>query len=354
VWTAVLLVLVFGGVALVGSFLMARRMVRPIQELNEAVGRIIRDGDLTQEIQVRSTDEIGQLAASFGGMVRKLREVPLSLQESANVLTTAVKNLTQSTGEQSRSITQQATALQETQVTAQEIKQTSLLAAQKAATVLSVAERADELARNGETAIEMTMAGLNDIRQQVGEIAQKIVELGERTQQIGGITQTVKDLADQSNMLALNAAIEAVRSGEHGKGFAVVATEVKSLAEQSRRSTAEVRQVLGEVQKRANRTVLTTEESTRSLQAAMRAAQHAGEVIRQLADLGAQLSQAVAEIAHQADQQVTGIGQINGAVRDISQVASQYVSSTKQAELAAKDLSSLGDRLRQLLMSAGR
>jgi methyl-accepting chemotaxis protein len=109
--------------------------------------------------------------------------------------------------------------------------------------------------------------------------------------------------------------------------------------------------VLGDVQKRANRSVLSTEESTRSLEAAVRAAQHAGEVIRELAELGTRLSGAVGEIAQSASQQATGIGQITQAVRDISNVASQYVSSTKQSELAVRDLTGLGDRLRHLLVT---
>jgi methyl-accepting chemotaxis protein len=199
-------------------------------------------------------------------------------------------------------------------------------AAETAATALKAA--AD--ARAGGEAVERTVEAMRDITERI---------------------DIIEEIAHATNLLALNAAIEASRAGEHGKGFSVVAGEVKSLAEQSRRATAEARQVLGEIQKRANRSVLSTEESTRSLEAAVRAAQHAGEVIRELADLGARLSGAVGEIAQNAAHQANGIGQITQAVRDISNVASQYVSSTQQAELAVRDLTTLGDRLRQLLVT---
>src|SRR5438132_9958027 len=124
-------------------------------------------------------------------MVEKLRGIPLSLQESTELLSTAVANLNRSTGEQSQTLTRQAAALQETQVTAQQIKHTSLLAAQKAENVLQVAERADSISRSGEAAIEQSLSGMSDLRSRVEEISQKILQLSERTVQIGGITQTV-------------------------------------------------------------------------------------------------------------------------------------------------------------------
>jgi methyl-accepting chemotaxis protein len=215
------LLIVSAGVA--AAAFLSRSIVRPLRELTDAAAHIVESGDLTRPIQVQGGAEVGQLSRSFAQMVERLRSVTQNLQQAAEALNASTEQLNSSAAEQSQTVSRQASALQETQVTAQEIRQTSLLAAQKADSVLSVAERADELSRAGEAALEQTLTGLNDIRTQVQEIAAKILELGERTVQIGSITQTVKDLADQSNMLALNAAIEAVRSGEHGKGFGVVA-----------------------------------------------------------------------------------------------------------------------------------
>src|SRR5262245_18149463 len=118
---------------------MARRMVRPINTLNSVIYRIVRERDLTQKIDIESNDEIGELAATFARMVERLREIPASLKESTRLLIESVDNLGSSTNEQHQSISRQAAALQQTQVTVQEIKQTSLLAAQKAETVLRVA-----------------------------------------------------------------------------------------------------------------------------------------------------------------------------------------------------------------------
>src|SRR5207253_8764623 len=122
------------------------------------------------------------------------------------------------------------------------------------------------------------------IRLQMEAIAESIAGLSEQTQAISEIITTVNDLADQSNLLAVNAAIEAAKAGEQGKGFAVVAQEVRNLAEQSKQATAQVRTILGEIQRAANAAVLATEQGTRVVEGGMGLTQRAGDVIGQLAD----------------------------------------------------------------------
>ena len=101
---------------------------------------------------------------------------------------------------------------------------------------------------------------MNHIREQMESIADSVVRLSEQGQAISEIIATVNDIAEESNLLAVNAAIEATRAGEFGKGFAVVAQEVKSLAEQSRQATAQVRTILMEVQKATSAAVMATEQ----------------------------------------------------------------------------------------------
>jgi methyl-accepting chemotaxis protein len=334
-WLAVGLAIVVGGAAAFLSFFMARRLVKPINALNIAVDRIVREGDLTQQVAVETQDEIGQLAATFGKMVVRLREIPASLGESTRLLTESVTNLTGSTNEQSESITRQAAALQETQVTVQEIKQTSLLAAQKAEAVLKVAERAHEIGREGEVAIERSLGALTSIREQVDQIAEKITGLTERTRQIGIITETVKDLADQSNMLALNAAIEAVRSGEHGKGFAVVAREIRNLADQSIQATIRVREVLEDIAAATQTAVTITEKGAVKMEAGLGEVRTSGESLRELSGIVKENAAAVRQIAAAVSQQNAGITQIFAAVNDLNKMMEDTV---KRLEATGKSV----------------
>jgi methyl-accepting chemotaxis protein len=313
------------------------RLFAPIRELTRVAGEIVR-GDLTQTVQVRSADEIGELAGAFGQMLEKLREIPLRLRESTQLLTVSVDSLSKSTTAHGETVSRQATALQETQVTVQEIKQTSQLAAQKAEAVLKVAERADEISRSGEVAIAQSLGGLADIRSQVEEIAQKIGKLQERTRQIGLITETVKDLADKSNMLALNAAIEAVRSGEHGKGFAVVAREIRSLADQSIQSTNRVREILEDLGNAIRTAVSITEKGAQKMEGGLVQMTVSGESLRELSSIVKDNAAAVRQIAAAVSQQNAGISQIFGAVSDLNQLMDDTISRLEHTGKAVETL----------------
>ncbi len=337
------LLVVAGGVAAVS--LLSRSIVGPLRELTDAAAHIVQSGDLTRPIHVSAGGEVGQLALSFSQMVERLRSVIENLQQASEALNASTEQLNASSAEQSQTVARQASALQETQVTAQEIRQTSLLAAQKADSVLSVAERADELSRTGEAALEQTLVGLNDIRAQVQEIAAKILELGERTVQIGSITQTVKDLADQSNMLALNAAIEAVRSGENGKGFGVVAREIRALADQSIESTDRVRELLDDIGNSVAVAVRITERGSQRMEAGLEQVRTYGKNLAELSNIIQDNASAVRQIAAAVGQQNVGINQITTAVSDLSKMMDETVSRIGATGEAATTLQVISDQL---------
>jgi len=170
--------LAFGGgivvclaLALLLTFSLQRRLVVPLGRLKDVTARIVEHGDLTQTIQVRSGDEIGELAGSFARLVAKLREIPSSLHEASQVLARSVGALGVTANEQRDSILRQATALDETQVTANEIRQTSAAAAQKAEHVLQVVARADEVSRAGAESLERSLSGLSEIGASVVSMA---------------------------------------------------------------------------------------------------------------------------------------------------------------------------------------
>src|SRR5581483_4850456 len=97
---------------------------------------------------------------------------------------------------------------------------------------------------------------------------------------VGDIIATVEDLAQQSNLLSVNAAIEAAKAGENGRGFAVVAQEVKSLSEQSRQATTQVRTILSDIQKAAAAAVMATEQGTKAVESGGKQTEAAGESIQ--------------------------------------------------------------------------
>jgi methyl-accepting chemotaxis protein len=335
---ALLTMTVVLGIGLAILAVALSRIIDPIQELSELTRRIVEEGDLTQEVRVESQDEVGVLAGHFKAMVERLREIPRTLSAQSAALDTAVKALEAATAAQNTVVTRQATALQETQVTAEEIRQTSQVAARSAEGILADIGSAEQAGERGTKALEQSLSGLESILASVRSTAGNIADLGERSRQIGGITGTVKDLADQSNMLALNAAIEAVRSGEHGKGFALVAREIRRLADQSIQSTERVREILEGVRAAVGDAVAGSEEGARRVEQSLGQMRASAEGLRSLAGVVRDSSAAVRQIATAVNQQNAGVSQVFAAVVDQNKMMEE---SVKQLEGTLKAVGSL-------------
>ncbi len=332
----------------IAALLLSRSITRPITRLNEAVRHIVQEGDLTQTLEVHSTDEVGELAESFSQMVDNLRASVRSLQRGTRVLTDTVTELTRTAEQQENNLTHQATALQQTQVTAEEIKQTSLVAANKASAVLEVATRAEELGHSGEQALQISMVGFQRLSAQMEEMIERIGRLNHRAQQIGGITLTVKDLADRSNMLALNAAIEAVRSGEHGKGFSIVAKEIRTLANQSIQATSQVREILNDITQAIILTVKLSEEGRARMETGMKQARASGGSIQALSAIVQDNVGAVRQISSAVNQQNVGIEQITSAVTDLSQMMADTMEGLQASQRVTQALRDVAAQMEEV------
>lgn len=347
------------------AMMIARRITRPLKVLGDSVQRIGR-GELDHPIVVRSPDEIGTLADAIRKMVDDLRKSMVradvekasrervedllgNIREAIARLTSSTTEILASTAEQAAGAQEQAAAITQTVSTVDEVTQTASQAADRARGMGDSVQRSLETGLAGRGTVEASIAAMNQLKEQVESTAENILALAEQAQAIGEIIATVNDIADQTNILALNAAIEASRAGEHGKGFAVVAAEVKALADQSKRATQQVRQILGEIQKATNTSVLSTEEVTKGVAAAIRAGGKSSQTINALADTLADVSQAASQIVASSGQQATGMAQISQAMKNLETVARQYLVATRQVEQAAHNLNVLGTELAGLI-----
>ena len=324
-------------------------LVRPIVALTQATSRVVNEGDLSQKIEPKSRDEVGELAASFARMLDKLRDIPLLLRSSVEELASAVGGLTQLTRDQTAAVQRQAASLAEASATTQEIKQTSGLAATKAKAVFQIAEKAEEFSVAGQTAIEGSIRGLQDIRTQVDAIVARIGNLSEQTLQVGEIIESVKDLADQSNVLALNAGIEAAKAGEFGKGFAVVAREMRSLADQSIQSTARIRDILSEIRAAIRATVSITDEGSRNMEQSMEQIRVSGENLREMTAIIQESSKSAQQIAASVSQQNAGIEQISAALHGLNGAMEETVRGIRLAEKSVEDLKKTSSRISEIV-----
>lgn len=273
------------------------------------------------------------------------RTITRQLRESIAQLSSSSAEILATTTQVASGAAETAAAVSETTATVEEVKQTAQHASQKAQYVSDTAQKASNVSQAGRQAVDEAIQGMRRIQEQMESIAGSIVQLSEQSHAIGEIIATVNDLAEQSNLLAVNAAIEATRAGEQGKSFSVVAQEIKSLAEQSRQATSQVRRILGDIQKATNVAVLATEQGNKAVEAGVKQSGETGESIRLLSASINEAAQAATQIAASSQQQMVGMDQIVLAMNNIKQASEQNVLGTKQAELAAQGLYEMGGKL---------
>ena len=322
------------------------QMTQSLRETARAAERIAA-GDLTVEMRPKSEKDV--LGNAFAAMRNNLRGAIEEIQKSVNVFTSSASEIAAAATQVASGAAETAAAVNETTVTVEEVKQTAQLSSQKSKYVSESAQKAVQISQSGRKSVEEAIEAMNRIREQMESIAESIVRLSEQSQAIGAIIATVNDLAEQSNLLAVNASIEAAKAGEQGRGFAVVAQEVKSLAEQSKQATAQVRTILSDIQKATSASVMATEQGSKAVEAGVKQSVQAGESVHKLAESIAEAAQTATQIAASSQQQMAGMDQMTLAMENIKQASEQNVTSTKQTEIAAQNIQELGQTLKQLV-----
>jgi methyl-accepting chemotaxis protein len=335
----------------ISAFLLTRQQAQGFHAIQSSIEGLANGAP--QPPSWVTTDELGDLARAIGRAFDKLRQFSGSLARTAHTLGGSADWLHQSNLSQSKALSRQAAALQEAQVTAQEIQQTSQVTAQKATGMLEQAGNFEEVGRKGETAIQASLQSLQEIRTQVEQMTASIRALGERTQQIDSIARVVKDLADRSNMLAINAAIEAVRAGEMGKGFGIVAREMRTLADQSAKATNNVRDMLGELAESARSTVSMIEAGVEKVASSLEQLKGSGDNMRALSGMVRDNVAVVRQISATVNQQDVGIQQIFQAIRDLNQIMSETLGQVGQTGQVTEEVRGVAGEVKQLVTEYG-
>lgn len=322
-----------------------------IGPLNVAAAYVdkISSGVVPPPITDNYNGDFNTLKNNLNRMSDRLREMLAGISDAANNLSSATAEILAATTQQASGASEQSAAISQTTTTVEEVKASSEQAAMRAQDVATASQRTVEVARGGQGSVQATIESMGVIKERVEGISENLLALSDQTQQIGEIIAKVNEIASQSNMLALNASVEAARAGEHGKGFAVVATEVRSLAEQSRQATEQIKAILSEIQKATNSTVMATEEGVKGVDRGVQLSAQSREAIEQLSSVINESAQVAAQVVASGQQQQTGIEQIALAMQNINQVTMQSLASTRQTEKSAQNLNELARRMSEIL-----
>ena len=309
--------MVFG--LLLGQSLL-RGIRRPLAHLTRGIASV-RAGNLSQEVPVYSSDELGQMAGDFNTMVASLRAMVQEVRQGAEGVTEASSQIASGNNDLSSRTEQAAASLQQAAASLDTLT----------STVRKTADSAH--AANGIASSAASSAG------QCGDLVQQVVlsmaGIQTSSSRIADITAVIDGIAFQTNILALNAAVEAARAGEQGRGFAVVAGEVRLLAQRSAEAAREIKALI--------------EASRDEVESGSRLVQEAGSAMSQIVRQVAEVSHVIQAITQDARIQLSEIGGVNQSMGQLEQMTQQNAALVEQAAAASSSLRDQADRMADVM-----
>ncbi len=424
----ILVAILFGAAA---AYLLRTFTTTPVIRVAEAASGLAR-GDLNQQVEATSKDELGTLAESFNAMaanlanmIRGIREAykrvdegreqiqtnalqvlegsrsqVASLEEISSAITEMnsslkgvagnVENLSASSEETSSSIMEMAATIEQvsghirslsesvddtassiaemvssiqqvdksiellsnlisdTAVSIKEMESSIRQVEKSAASSHTLSEQVTTNAEMGMRSVEMTIGGMEKIKQAVFRSSDVITKLGNSSEEIGKILNVIDDVAEQTNLLALNAAIIAAQAGEHGKGFAVVAEEIRGLAERTGSSTKEIDTLIRAVQRDVGNAVQTMSGGSQAVEEGVKLSVQAGENLKKILDSARNSSDMAKEIANATEEQSRGIRSINQAIEQVREMTMQITKATTEQKGGSEQIISAVENMREM------
>lgn len=293
-------------------------LITPLNNVIENI-RQIAAGVLDNKIEIRGTNELGQLARTLRHMQDELGHMVGKVRNSAGMILQSASDISVGNKDLSSRTEQQAVALEETAASMVELTATVKLNADNASQASQLALNASEIARQGGDVIDT--------------VIHTMVDITDSSQKIADITNVINGIASQTNILALNAAVEAARAGEQGRGFAVVASEVRNLAQRSAEAAKEIKMLI--------------DDSVIKVGTGSSQVESAGKTMREIVAAVSRVTTIMTEIASASLEQSRGIDQVGIAVTEMDRTTQQNSLLVRESASSAVALEGEAIQMRQ-------
>jgi len=313
-------VVLAAGLGISAAVWLARSITGPINSA-VLVAQTVAAGDLTQRIDVHSSDETGKLLQALKEMNDELATIVGQIRSGSDTIATASAQIASGNLDLSSRTEEQASSLEETASSMEELT----------STVRQNADNARQASRLAETASGIAVKGGNAVSQ----VVETMDAIQESSKKMADIIGVIDGIAFQTNILALNAAVEAARAGEQGRGFAVVASEVRNLAQRSASAAREIKTLI--------------DDSVSRVESGNKLVHEAGGTMQEVVSSIKRVNDIMGEITAASAEQSAGIEQVNQAITQMDTVTQQNAALVEEAAAAAESMQSQAKNLVQLV-----
>lgn len=340
---------IVGGIIL---SLLIRKVTNPLKKLVEVANKV-SNGDLTQDIDIKSKDEVGMLADSFNKMINNLRDITSKIQDVGLNVASYSQELF-SAAEQASTVSEQiAISTQDIADGAeQQVKSTMLVLNNikevadsiekindEIYDVVDNADNTSKLASDGREKMNSMIKQMNTIKYSVNYTSGIMNEFEKTSDEIGNIVQVINNIADQTNLLSLNAAIEAARAGESGRGFAVVADEIRKLAEETIKSSDNIKKLINKTQENAKKAIVSIEGGNKEAEKGEVVVEEVGIYLNEIIQ-GFDLTKNKLDIANKNILEVnTNTENIVNLVDEIESISEESAANTEEVAASSEEQS---------------
>jgi methyl-accepting chemotaxis protein len=278
-------------------------------------------GDLTQQVLVSGSDDMGRLGSSLSKMICDLRSIIGEVMAAAQQQNEGARTIAESSANLSEGAQTQAASVEEMTASVAQMIEAMEVISKNANIAKGKAVETSKLAKGGGTTVEEAVNAMKMIQKS--------------SEQINEIIQVISEIASQTNLLALNAAIEAARAGEHGLGFAVVADEVRKLAERSSEAAKEITKLI--------------KESSRRVEEGASLSKKVGDSLKKILESVDDTADGIGQIAASTEAQAASAQEVKAAIRSVSDTTESNAAASEEMAASAEQLGAQAQSLRDLV-----